>query len=90
MSETIDFDYLVLGGGSGGLATAKRAAELGARVALLEPAELGGTCVHRGCVPKKILWNAAEVAHHLHHAGEYGWSPPAATSFDWPGMAKKM
>ncbi|HBG51583.1 MAG TPA: hypothetical protein DDW89_07205 [Gammaproteobacteria bacterium] len=48
MSETIDFDYLVLGGGSGGLATAKRAAELGARVALLEPAELGGTCVHRG------------------------------------------
>ena len=89
MNETADFDYLVLGGGSGGLATAKRAAELGARVALLEPAELGGTCVHRGCVPKKILWNAAEVAHHLHHAADYGWSSPPATSFDWAMMMRK-
>jgi len=53
MADIEDFDFLVLGGGSGGLAAAKRAADLGARVALIEPAELGGTCVHRGCVPKK-------------------------------------
>jgi len=53
MADIEGFDFLVLGGGSGGLAAAKRAADLGARVALIEPAELGGTCVHRGCVPKK-------------------------------------
>ena len=75
MADIDGFDFLVLGGGSGGLATAKRAADLGARVALIEPAELGGTCVHRGCVPKKILWNAVEVADHLRHAGEYAGPP---------------
>ena len=56
------FDLLVLGGGSGGLAAAQRAAEYGARVALFEPARLGGTCVNVGCVPKKVMWNAAELA----------------------------
>lgn len=89
MSEMQAFDCVVLGGGSGGLAMAKRAAELGARVALLEPAALGGTCVHRGCVPKKILWNAAEVAQHLHHATDYGWPVPAAGTFDWAGLGRK-
>ena len=53
-------DLIVLGAGSGGLATSFRAAEHGARVALVDPAELGGTCVHRGCVPKKALWFAAQ------------------------------
>lgn len=56
---TETFDAIVVGGGSGGLACAKRASRLGVRVALIERAELGGTCVNRGCVPKKLLWEAA-------------------------------
>ncbi len=67
------FDLLVLGGGSGGLATAQRAAEYGARVALFEPNRLGGTCVNVGCVPKKVMWNAAELAAALEHAPHYGF-----------------
>jgi len=68
------FDYVVLGGGSGGLASARRAARHGARVALVEAASLGGTCVNVGCVPKKISWNAAELAVHLNDARSYGFS----------------
>jgi glutathione reductase (NADPH) len=67
------FDYVVIGGGSGGLASARRAAEYGARVALIEAAELGGTCVNVGCVPKKVMWNAAEVADALQSAAGYGF-----------------
>jgi len=89
MADIEDFDFLVLGGGSGGLAAAKRAADLGARVALIEPAELGGTCVHRGCVPKKILWNAVEIADHLRHAGEYGWAAAPHAAFDWAALTAK-
>ena len=58
----IQSDLLVIGGGSGGLATAIRAARHGAKVTLFEPHELGGTCVNRGCVPKKAMWLAAELA----------------------------
>src|SRR5258707_14341400 len=67
------FDYLVIGGGSGGLAAARRAASYGARVALVEAAELGGTCVNGGCVPKKVRWNAARVADALSAAAGYGF-----------------
>jgi len=67
------FDLLVVGGGSGGLATAQRAVEYGARVALFEPNRLGGTCVNVGCVPKKVMWNAAELAAALEHAPHYGF-----------------
>jgi len=66
-------DYLVIGGGSGGLASARRAAAYGARVALLESGALGGTCVNVGCVPKKIMWNAAEIAEELGVAASYGF-----------------
>ncbi|MBN8728613.1 MAG: glutathione-disulfide reductase [Xanthomonadales bacterium] len=59
---TNDFDLVVLGAGSGGIAGAVRAAEHGARVALVEPGPLGGTCVNHGCVPKKATWLAAELA----------------------------
>jgi glutathione reductase (NADPH) len=69
-----DCDLIVLGGGSGGLAAAQRAAEYGARVVLLEPARLGGTCVNVGCVPKKVMWNAAELATALAAAPDYGFS----------------
>jgi len=66
-------DLIVIGGGSGGLAGAQRAAEHGARVVLLEPKPLGGTCVNVGCVPKKIMWNAAELARGIAAAESYGF-----------------
>ena len=68
------YDFVVLGGGSGGLAAAQRAAEYGARAVVIEPARLGGTCVNVGCVPKKVMWNAAQLAHALEDAAGYGFS----------------
>ncbi len=76
------FDLIVLGGGSGGLATAQRAAEYGARVALLEPGRLGGTCVNVGCVPKKVMWYAAELAGGMKRASDYGFDVRVA-GHDW-------
>ncbi len=70
-----DYDYVVIGGGSGGLASARRAASHGARVALVEGARLGGTCVNVGCIPKKITYNAAFIAETLRDAAGYGFSP---------------
>ncbi|HUE30359.1 MAG TPA: glutathione-disulfide reductase [Verrucomicrobiae bacterium] len=67
------FDLVVIGGGSGGLAAAQRAAEYGAHAVLIEPGRLGGTCVNVGCVPKKIMWNGAELGSALHDAREYGF-----------------
>ncbi|MEJ2655438.1 MAG: glutathione-disulfide reductase [Acidihalobacter sp.] len=66
------YDLIAIGGGSGGLAVAERAAQLGRRVAIVEPGRLGGTCVNRGCVPKKIMWYAAGIAHSVHGAADYG------------------
>lgn len=62
MTTQYDYDLIVLGGGSGGLAAAFRAAQHGQRVAMLEPGELGGTCVNVGCVPKKAMWLAADLS----------------------------
>lgn len=67
------FDLLVLGGGSGGLAHAQRAAEYGKRAAVIESGPLGGTCVNVGCVPKKVMWYAADHAHKFDHAEDYGF-----------------
>jgi glutathione reductase (NADPH) len=67
------FDLVVIGGGSGGLAAAQRAAEYGARCVLIESARLGGTCVNVGCVPKKIMWNAADLGGALEDARDYGF-----------------
>ncbi|MDH5649084.1 MAG: glutathione-disulfide reductase, partial [Gammaproteobacteria bacterium] len=67
------YDYLVIGGGSGGIASARRAASYGAKVALFESTHIGGTCVNVGCVPKKVMWNAASVAEVLHDASFYGF-----------------
>jgi len=78
-----DFDLIVVGGGSGGLAGAFRAAALGAKVALLEPADLGGTCVNAGCVPKKAMWLAAETARRLRMAGSLGFAEQDC-HLDWP------
>ena len=85
MSET--FDYLVIGGGSGGIASARRAAQYGARVAVVEAARLGGTCVNVGCVPKKVMWNAAGIAESLHHAADYGFDL-GEVRFDWPRLVQ--
>ena len=68
-----EFDYIALGGGSGGIASAARAAQNGAKVALIEYKELGGTCVNVGCVPKKAMWFAAQIAETLELAGDYGF-----------------
>ncbi|MBI1396749.1 MAG: glutathione-disulfide reductase [Betaproteobacteria bacterium] len=79
---TEHFDLLCIGGGSGGVATANRAASHGARVCLVEAGRMGGTCVNVGCVPKKIMWTAGQIAHGLEDAAGYGFSVPEH-SFDW-------
>jgi glutathione reductase (NADPH) len=81
------FDLLVVGGGSGGLAAAQRATEYGASVALFEPARLGGTCVNVGCVPKKVMWNAAELAGALENAPHYGFDVTVG-EHDWSKLKR--
>lgn len=76
------FDFLVLGGGSGGLAAARRAASYGAKVALIESRQLGGTCVNLGCVPKKVMYNAGTLAHAHVDASSYGFRVDAP-KLDW-------
>src|SRR5690348_16016910 len=83
MSDIVDL--VVVGGGSGGIAMARRAAEFGARVALVEGGRLGGTCVNVGCVPKKLMWNAAELAGALEDAGGYGFDV-TIEGHDWLGL----
>lgn len=76
------YDLIALGGGSGGIASANRAARYGAKCAVIESGALGGTCVNVGCVPKKIFWNAAAVRHNLKIAPEYGFANADGT-FGW-------
>lgn len=71
---TVSYDLICIGGGSGGVATARRAAEYGARVALIEQQRLGGTCVNVGCVPKKLFWYAAHTAEVIADAPLFGFS----------------
>ncbi len=85
---TEHFDLITIGGGSGGLAAAQRAAEHGAKVALIEPAPLGGTCVNVGCVPKKITFNAASLAHALDDARDYGFDL-TVRGHDWAGFVAR-
>lgn len=82
------FDLLVIGGGSGGLATARRAAEYGAKAAVVEFDRLGGTCVNRGCVPKKVMWYAASAAHMLDEATDYGFRVDGR-GHDWAQLVDK-
>lgn len=86
MSAATDFDLIVLGAGSGGLAGALRAAAHGAKVALLEPGPLGGTCVNAGCVPKKAMWFAADLAGRMALARQLGFALPAQVPLDWHGL----
>lgn len=82
-NEEFDFDFLVVGAGSGGIASARRAASYGVKVAVVEGGRLGGTCVNVGCVPKKIMWNAASIAETVHDMTHYGFSGLDDISFDW-------
>src|ERR1700751_375200 len=85
---TENYDLIVIGGRSGGLAAAQRAAEYGAKVVLAEPARLGGTCVNVGCVPKKIMWNAAELGSAMHDALDYGFDVEDR-GVDWGSLKAK-
>lgn len=77
------FDYICIGGGSGGIASANRAAKHGKKVAIIEAKHIGGTCVNVGCVPKKTMWFGAQVAEAIHkYSGDYGFDVELK-KFDW-------
>jgi len=82
------FDLIVVGGGSGGIAHARRAAEYGARVAVIEYGPLGGTCVNVGCVPKKVMWYTASHMHQLKQAANYGFDI-TVNSHDWAAVKER-
>ncbi|KAK2594570.1 Glutathione reductase [Conoideocrella luteorostrata] len=87
---TKETDYLVLGGGSGGLGSARMASsKFGAKALVVEASRLGGTCVNVGCVPKKITYNAAAIAETLHDAKAYGFSVQQTAPFDWTTFKTK-
>lgn len=82
------FDYICIGGGSGGIASANRAAMYGAKVALIEAKDLGGTCVNVGCVPKKVMWHGAQVAEAIHlYAKDYGFDVEQK-GFSWSKLVE--
>jgi glutathione reductase (NADPH) len=83
-----EFDLISVGGGSGGIAIANRAAGYGARCAVIEHDRLGGTCVNRGCVPKKIMWFGATLGHALHEARGYGYTVEV-NGHDWRSLVEK-
>ncbi|XP_073484965.1 thioredoxin reductase 2, mitochondrial [Aquarana catesbeiana] len=94
-----DYDLLVIGGGSGGLACAKEAAQHGGRVAVLDYVEpspkgtkwgIGGTCVNVGCIPKKLMHQAALLGGALKDAPHYGWNVPSPIQHDWSKMAQAV
>src|SRR5215213_3704205 len=80
-----DLDLFVIGAGSGGVRAARIAAGYGARVMVAEEYRVGGTCVIRGCVPKKLLVYASRFAHEFEDAAGYGWTVPEPV-FDWPTL----
>lgn len=80
-----DYDLIVIGAGSGGVRAARLAANSGAKVAIIEQVQVGGTCVLRGCVPKKLLVYASEYAHGFRDAKGFGWTVDWAR-FDWPTL----
>src|SRR5688572_7604747 len=80
-----DFDLVVIGAGSGGVRAARVAAQLGARVAIVEANKFGGTCVNVGCVPKKLLVFASEFARHCEDARGFGVDA-RVTRTDWPAL----
>ena len=85
---TKHYDYLAIGGGSGGIASINRAAMYGKKCALIEAKELGGTCVNVGCVPKKVMWHAAQISEAIRLYGpDYGFDT-TINRFDWATLVK--
>lgn len=83
-------DYLVIGGGSGGVASARAAAgKFGAKAIVIEGKRLGGTCVNVGCVPKKITWSAAAISETISEAAHYGFAVQRTSPFDWSTFVQK-
>src|SRR6267378_3117763 len=80
-----DFDMFTIGAGSGGVASSRRAGAYGARVAICEELRVGGTCVLRGCVPKKLLVYSAQFADAFADAEGFGWAVRTFV-FEWPGL----
>ncbi|MGB6118374.1 MAG: glutathione-disulfide reductase [Mesorhizobium sp.] len=80
-----DYDFFVIGGGSGGVRAARVSASLGKRVGIAEEYRFGGTCVIRGCVPKKLFVYSSQFSEHFEDAAGYGWTV-GDTSFDWPTL----
>ncbi|CEP00678.1 unnamed protein product (mitochondrion) [Plasmodiophora brassicae] len=91
MASSTAFDLLVIGGGSGGVSCADRAASRGARVAVIEEGRLGGTCVNVGCIPKKIMYNTSYLAEAVEYAREYGFNikQEGRPSLDYAALKKK-
>lgn len=87
--ESFDYDLFVIGGGSGGVRAARLAAESGARVALAEEYRMGGTCVIRGCVPKKLMVFASELGEAAEDAARYGWAIEKGP-FDWTSFRRRL
>ena len=82
-----DYDLLTIGAGSGGVAATRRAGNYGARTAICEKDQVGGTCVLRGCIPKKLLVYASRFAEELEDSVHFGWSISDA-SMDWATLIK--
>ncbi len=85
---THHYDLIAIGAGSGGLSIVERAARHGARCAVVEAGRLGGTCVNVGCVPKKVMWYGASLAHALQDAPDYGFDVDLR-GFDWAGLKRR-
>ena len=83
---TYDYDLIVIGGGSGGVRAARMSATYGAKVALVEEDRMGGTCVIRGCVPKKLFVYASRFSDQFELASSFGWTVSA--QFDWPTLVR--
>lgn len=81
-----DYDLFTIGAGSGGVRASRMAAQYGAKVAVAEEYRTGGTCVIRGCVPKKVFVYASEFPEHFHDAGCFGWAGEVSQRFDWPTL----
>ena len=84
-----DFDLIVLGAGTGGYSAAFRAAQLGLRVALVDEGKIGGTCLHRGCIPTKALLESAAFADRIRHAKDFGIELPGEATIDYVRMAAR-
>src|SRR5690606_4774803 len=81
--QSFDYDFFVIGAGSGGVRASRIAASLGARTAIAEERFFGGTCVNVGCIPKKLYTYAAQFQHQVRDAAAYGWQLAQPPVFDW-------